>query len=597
MKDNKLERRGRRVKASILSVFLAVVAFVVAAFLTTVYLIERQTRERDLADGVHAVETLLQQKITKDAGLMHAVTLALFDNREVEQAMVREDRWALMRSAGPLFEALRKRHGITHLYFTNPSLVNVLRLHDHDYHGDTIDRFTTLRARDTGSSTHGLELGPIGTLTLRTVTPWQIDGKVIGYVEFGEEIGQLLLDIRATLGLDLYAFIDKGALSRTVWEQRSKFAGRSGQWEEHGDIVLAAHTSDAILPSVIGRLRQIIDGETASEGSLFLAGRPLADATGRVIGTLVIARDVSELERTFRRSLIVATLISVLAGVLVFTFFTRALGQVQNDYRRQHDLERRMLRMSSEHQRMIQVEKLSAVGTMIGEIAHQLNNPLVGVVNMAQLAERSADDPARVRELLAEIRKAGHDCRTFVRRMLDFTKVSHSERRSTDLGAVTQESVALFHQSSGRDVAVDLRLPERAVAVADPILLRHALFNLLTNAGQAMGGQGAVTVSVSPAKGEEGQAGWALTVEDEGPGLSDEVRARLFTPFFTTRTEGTGLGLPVVLHVALMHDGYVQATNREGRGARFAIWIPETQIAEVTQPKGALKATDAGGSA
>ena len=553
-----------------------------------------------MAQGVHAVETLLQQKIAKDTGLMHAVTMALFENRDVEQALLARDRVTLARSLAPLFDALRRQHGITHLYFTGPDLVNLLRLHDQELHGDTIDRFTTLRARDTGASAYGLELGPKGTLTLRTVTPWRLDDEIIGYVELGEEIGQLLTDISTTLGLDLVAFLDKERLSRTTWERNATLVSRTGQWDEHGTLVLAAHTSETILPAVADSLHRIAGGRTATAtghggDSLFLAGRPLADAAGRVIGTLVIARDVSDLERTFRRSLIVATLISVTAGVVVFVFFTRALGRVQADYRRQHELERRMLRMSSEHQRMVQVEKLSAVGTMIGEIAHQLNNPLVGVVNMAQLAERSADDPARVRELLAEIRRAGHDCSTFVRRMLDFTKVSQSERRPTDLGAVIREAVALFRQSGGRHVAVELRLPEGpVVTAADPILLRHALFNLLTNAGQAMGGRGTATVSVGPDSDDEGRPGWTLTVEDEGPGLSEEVRARLFTPFFTTRAEGTGLGLPVVLHVALMHDGHVEAANRDGRGARFAMWIPDGVTAAAMPPQGAAMAADSG---
>lgn len=588
MGDGRLAKRGRKVKIRILGAFSAVVVFVIAAFLSTVYLTERRSREKDLSDSVRAVETLLRQKIAKDARLMQAVVLALFDNHEVEQAFAAQNRVDLVRAVGPLFERLRRSHGITHLYFTEPDLVNLLRLHDREHHGDTIDRYTTARARDTGESAHGLELGPMGTLTLRTVTPWRLDGTVIGYVELGEEIGQLLQEIHVSLGLDLFAFVDKRFLSRQAWEHGTRLLDRTGDWEEYGDLALVAQTADAPPPVLAA-------GQIERNGrNLFLAGLPLSDASGRLIGRLLVVRDVTAGYRAFLRSLVVATFISVVAGIFVFAFFARALARVENDYRHQGELERRLLRLSSHHKRLIQVEKLSAVGTMIGEIAHQLNNPLVGVVNMAQLAERSADDPVRVRELLAEIRRAGQDCRTFVRRMLDFTKVSRSDRRPTDLAFVIDEAVSLFRQSAGRRVAVAVILPDHRVTLSvDPILLRHALFNLLTNAGEAMAGQGAASVSLEPADGDDGRPGWVLAVEDEGPGLSPGVRERLFTPFFTTRSDGTGLGLPVVLHVALLHDGGVKAGNRDGGGARFAIWLPVTSLPGASLPETSPPDSDA----
>lgn len=108
------------------------------------------------------------------------------------------------------------------------------------------------------------------------------------------------------------------------------------------------------------------------------------------------------------------------------------------------------------------------------------------------------------------------------------------------------------------------------------ILLRHALFNLLANAGQAMGGEGHVLVTLLPACSDaDRDPAWLLSVEDEGPGIAPEVLDHLFTPFFSTRAEGTGLGLPVVLHAALLHGGRVDVTNRSEGGARFAIWLPE----------------------
>ena len=94
------------------------------------------------------------------------------------------------------------------------------------------------------------------------------------------------------------------------------------------------------------------------------------------------------------------------------------------------------------------MEKLSALGTMVGSIAHQLNNPLVGVVNMAQLAEREGPTIRRAtRELLADIRRAGEDCRGFVRRMLEFSKVSCFDSKPTPMAALIEDTVLMFRQA------------------------------------------------------------------------------------------------------------------------------------------------------
>ena len=217
------------------------------------------------------------------------------------------------------------------------------------------------------------------------------------------------------------------------------------------------------------------------------------------------------------------------------------------------------------------------MGLMIGEIAHQLNNPLVGVVNMTQLAQREANDPARTRELLAEIGRAGKDCHAFVSRMLVFTKMSSFDRMPTDMNMLIEESISLFKHSMGKRQQVTTGLPgEAPILNVDPILIRHAVFNLLSNAAQASTPGGVITVRLYPeVQAQDRTPGWCLSVQDEGSGLSDDIRDKIFTPFFTTHTEGTGLGLPVVQHVAFLHDGQITATNAEGGGAIFVLWLPD----------------------
>jgi len=111
-------------------------------------------------------------------------------------------------------------------------------------------------------------------------------------------------------------------------------------------------------------------------------------------------------------------------GVLFFALF-RLFRSV---YYNQRAAEMQFAKLSNEHGRMMQIEKLSAMGQMVSEIAHQLNNPLVGVINLTELAEREPGTPQRVKELLGEVRRAGHHCHGFVQRMLLINRATHSDR-------------------------------------------------------------------------------------------------------------------------------------------------------------------------
>lgn len=573
----------RRVKASLMWPFALVLTFILAAFVTTAFFLQVQVRDRALSGRVAAVAKLVDQKLDKDTHLMRAVLHTMQGIPAIGAAFANQDRTALLRETGPLFQTLRSEHRITHLYFNNSELVNLVRLHSPGEFGDEITRMTTVQARSQNKIMHGLELGALGTLTLRVVTPWPSANGVLGYVEMGEEIGHLIQEIHDSLSVDLLVLVDKQLLPAQQWEHGLALLKRQGSWDRFTQQVMVAHTMAdipvAMNDSVLTALR-MGDTQVFSENSqkLHLAMLPLVDSNGQRIGDMVVMRDISSLQGTFQRSITMVTLLSLLVGAFVLGLFYFALDRVERDYQRQHDLEHQLLRLDTEHARILQIEKLSALGTMVGEIAHQLNNPLVGVVNLAQLAQREADNPARTRELLAEIRHAGQDCHAFIASMLRFAKVSKFDCHSTDMAQVVNETVLMFRQTLRRQIQVELLLPDQAVVLmADPILLRHALFNLLVNAAQATEGEGAIVIGLqAQSHPETGAPGWVLSVRDHGKGIAPEILGKVFTPFFTTRHEGTGLGLPVVQHVALLHHGFVSVENLPEGGTQFAVWLPQS---------------------
>lgn len=586
-------RQPKRIKAKFIGPLAVALVFIMCVFAVAIYGIETRIRDQDLAERSAAVANLFAQKLDKDTNLMMATMRAMMTNKAMEAAFRSGDRSGLAQQGQDLFRTLRDEHRITHLYLTRPDLINLYRFHSPHEFGDAIARVTLAQAKESQAAVHGLELGAMGTLTLRLVMPWFEGDALLGYLEIGEEIEHLIDEVRRSLSVDLLVLVDKRFLQQQQWQRGQSLMKRAGDWARFSSHAALAQTS-AQLPVALDdqQLAELLAGRTAEIGdrgrSLHLAVLPLNDAGGIHIGELVVIRDITALESTFKWSIAAVTLISLLAAGGVLGMFYLALGRVERDYQRQHDLEHQLLRLDNEHRRILQMEKLSALGTMVGGIAHQLNNPLVGVVNLAQLAERELGesgkpgDPVRMRDLLHEIRSAGEDCRAFVKRMLAFTKVSSFESKPTPMAALIEDTVLLFRQTENQHLPVDVVLPDAPVVLTvDPILMRHALFNLLVNAAQATSDEGAIAIRLTREDDPvRNVPGWLLTVSDHGRGMSPEVMEKVFVPFYTTHSDGTGLGLPVVQHVVLLHNGHVTVSSELGHGTRIALWLPDV-LAEV----------------
>lgn len=302
---------------------------------------------------------------------------------------------------------------------------------------------------------------------------------------------------------------------------------------------------------------------------------------GEIKGVVAVYRSAESLLGALDRGRFLLWLMTATGGLLLFFALFHLFRSV---YLRQRKAESEFALLASRHERIVQMEKLSAMGQMVVEIAHQFNNPMVGVIGLTQVAERHADNPARVRELLGEIRKAGDHCHGFVQRMLRFAQLAKSEPQPTEIVGLVRDTIAFFGQSAG-NTPVDFRAPrDQLMLRVDPVLLRHALFNLLSNAAQA-DPAGPIAVSLEEER-RDGVAGWTITVSDHGPGLSAEVEKHLFTPFFTTHEGGTGLGLPVAQHIVALHGGDLRAENNREGGARFTVWLPAEEGHETQDPAG-----------
>ena len=244
-----------------------------------------------------------------------------------------------------------------------------------------------------------------------------------------------------------------------------------------------------------------------------------------------------------------------------------------------------------------QQQKLESIGTFASGVAHEINNPIQGILNYAELIAAQPDDVAIVREYSAEIGRESERVATIVRDLLAFSRrdtAQHVER--IEVGALVAATLSLVSALlRHNDVRIELDVPTELPTVEGrPQQIRQILMNLITNARDATVARGAarstglrvITIRGRPID-REGATWVRLSVEDRGTGMSEEVRAQAFDPFFTTkgRDQGTGLGLAVSHGIAREHGGELSFETELGRGTTFHLDLPAVRVAASLPPK------------
>lgn len=224
---------------------------------------------------------------------------------------------------------------------------------------------------------------------------------------------------------------------------------------------------------------------------------------------------------------------------------------------------------------VVQAEKIASLGRLAAGVAHEINNPLAGILIYAEALLKEIGDRAQWREDLQEIVNQTLRCKQIVTRLLEFSRQSLGQRVLFDLNEIIGRSVDLLaRQSLFHDVQIVLDLErEIPLVVGDPGELQQVCTNLMINAADAMLGRGRLDVkSRSMPETEE----VILEFADTGPGVAPEVREKIFEPFFTTKApgSGTGLGLSVVYGIIQRHNGTIEVTSPPGGGATFVIKLP-----------------------
>ena len=238
-------------------------------------------------------------------------------------------------------------------------------------------------------------------------------------------------------------------------------------------------------------------------------------------------------------------------------------------------------------QRLIQTERLAAIGRMAAHVTHEVRNPLSSIgLNVELLEDELADAGAETRDLLRSIQREIDRLTGLTEEYLRLARLPSPRLEPEDLSEIVGEVgrfVAREFETS--DVRLSVELGEGLPLVAaDEPQIRQALLNLLRNARESMPDGGEVELSARRAAG-----GVEIRVVDAGEGIEPTKRAHIFDLFYSTKDRGTGLGLPLTQQIVAAHAGTIECTDAEGGGTAFTMWFPSASEEEREAPPAAAE--------
>lgn len=583
-----------------------------------------------LIHNIHnQINTLFSYHLMMDKEKLNLALDFLQQNQMLQRAWLARDRQQLLALLTPQYPHLRDEHRITHLYFIEPDQRCFLRVHQPLRQGDTITRFTmqAAAAGDTRNA-YGIELGPLGTFTLRVVKPWFIQDQLAGYLEAGEEIDHFIQNMSKTLDIDFAVVINKNFVQHQGWTEGMAMLNRPANWNR------LAH--DVVIQSTGGMLDNILNDYMSShqlisqqrvwtkyrqQNQIFRVNdMPLIDAGGRTVGRLIAQENITEAEKGYNRLLALIIGLSVTLSCLFFIGFYFYLMRLHRKLQRSYqEVQQLSLQLA-------QAQKMESVGQLAAGVAHEINTPIqyIGdnirylneafgefkqLTNTFQSAyqafkqNRLTDDtlkrldetiekidleftlkefPQAVNQSLEGIERVA----SIVRALKGFAHPDESdEKKPVDLNQAVTNTMMVARSEWKYVAEVDTRLdPELPLVTCLPSEINQVLLNLIVNASHAIdesldkasGAKGLITITT------EHQAPMVrITIADTGAGIPMNIRDKIFNPFFTTKEVGKGTGQGLALAYKFIvdkHGGRLEFTSTPGQGTSFIIILPVTPV-------------------
>jgi len=544
-----------------------------------------------------------QEILAQQSHMLTAIEDVLLHNPILRDALKKNDHKVLLETYQKIFSQLKTDHNITHFYFHRPDRVNLLRVHKPEKHGDVINRFTTREAERTGQTASGIELGKFGTFTLRVVQPVFDNERLIGYLELGKEIEDILNTIAEKDHVELTALIYKTDLNRENWEAGRRMLSQEANWNQFSREVVIYSSLDRI-PETTKHLTESEDQNQNAQIKLEINGvsfytmtTPLVDASGEEVGHLLIFHDVSQATAHFQWLLATITggaliLVGILIGFLMVTLRRVDKGIVARETELKQT--QKMLveindnlehQTAKAHEMAAQTEMASkAKSEFLANMSHEIRTPMTAILGFTE----TLLDPCLPREeqmrSVQIIRRNGLHLLQIINDILDISKIEAGKLEveripcsPVQLIADIQSLMRVRADAKGLGFKFEFAgaIPESIES--DPTRLKQILVNLIGNAIKFTEIGSVRVITSLAADGPEPMMQFEIV--DTGIGMTEEQAGKLFQAFTQADTSttrkfgGTGLGLSISRRLTEMLGGSITIESTPGLGSTFRITV------------------------
>ena len=375
---------------------------------------------------------------------------------------------------------------------------------------------------------------------------------------------------------------------------------------------IGTRVSEEVYNQVIVQGEPWIDRAYVVNNWYITAYEPITDLYGRIIGILyvgILEQKYLDVQRQTAYSFLGVTVAGALASLVVALFIARRIHMpirklvsaskevaegnldAKVDVRTNDELQYLAISFNAmaeslkkrdyqlkdfATQKIMESERLALVGQLSANIAHELNNPLQGIVTFSHLLleDHKCDDPTYASSLEKIVGQANR-CRDIIRGLLDFARQRKPDKAFCAINEVIDECVSLVeYQALFHNIQVIKHFQsDLPLAVIDAAQIERVFINMIINAAEAMEGSGYLNISTRYSKRKDAIE---IAFSDNGPGISEENLKKIFDPFFTTKDvkHGTGLGLAISYGIVTGHKGTITVDSKEGRGTTFIVELP-----------------------